>query len=412
MAWLLHNWFGYLKMRLTGYSPERFFNLCSANKIGLWNLKYRDGTYEFYMTLKDFRSSKGLVRKAKVRLRIVKRLGLPFFLYKNRKRKFMFGGFVLFFLLLYGLSLFIWDISYDGNYRFTDDVLSNYLESRDIRCGMYKGTISCDEIESGIRNQFPEITWVSARVSGTRLLVKIKENEVLSAIPQTDTAPCDLVASCDGTVTKMIVRSGIAQVKIGDTVEKGQLLISGAVPIVNDAEELVRTMYVPADGDIYARTEHSYTKKIPDLHQVMAKTGKKKQGFYLKAMDYNMTLMLPSKKDSLWQYVMEEKQLKLFENFYLPIYFGRIRGSEYVTYQRFYREDEKKKIAEKLQYQFLENLMEKGVQIIENNVKILKDESAIRFEGRAVAEELIGLRQMIIMTEGEQIPDECSGNDN
>lgn len=412
MAWLLHNWFGYLRMRLTGYSPERFFNLCSANKIELWNLNYQGGTYEFYMTLKGFRSSKGLVRKAKVRLRIVKKLGLPFFLYKNRKRKFMFGGFVSFFLLLYGLSLFIWDISYDGNYHFTEDVLSKYLESQDIRCGMYKGHISCEEIEAGIRNQFPEITWVSARVSGTRLLVKLKENEVLSAIPESNDAPCDLVASCDGTVTKMIVRSGIAQVKIGDAVEKGQLLVSGAVPITNDAEELVRNKYVPADGDIYARTEHEYTKKLPALHEVRAKTGKKKHGYYLKAMDYNLTLMLPSKKDSLWQYVMEENQLKLFENFYLPFYVGRIRGEEYLTYQRFYRDDEKKMIAKLLQDQFLENLMEKGVQIIENNVKILENDSVVQFEGRATAEELIGVRQEITKTEGEQIPDECSGDNH
>lgn len=412
MAWLLHNWYGYLRMRLTGYSPERFLNLCSANGIEIWDLNYKGGTYEFYMTLKDFRSSKGLVRKAKVRLRIIKKLGLPFFLYKNRTRKLMFAGFASFFMLLYVMSLFVWDISFEGNYHYTDEVLTKYFESQDIRYGMYKGRISCDEIESGIRNRFPEITWVSARVSGTRLLVKIKENEVLSAIPEKDGSPCDLVASRDGTITKMIVRRGIAQVEIGDTVEKGQLLVSSAVPITNDAEELVRIEYVPADADIHAQTEYRYTKSIPSLHQVKSKTGKKKHGYYVKALAYNLTLLLPSRRDSQWQYVMEEVQFKIFENFYLPFYLGRISGEEYVTYERFYMPEEKKEIADRLQSWFLENLMEKGVQIIENSVKILDDESVVKIEGNVTAEELIGRKVQITETEGDQIPDERSGDNH
>lgn len=410
MAWLLHNWFGYLRIRLSGYSPERFFNLCSAGGIEIWNLKYQNGTCEFYMTLKGYRSCKAFVRKAKVRLRILKKLGLPFFLYRNRKRKLLFTGFFSFFLLLYVMSLFIWDISFDGNYRYTDEVLTRYFKEQDIRYGMFRKAISCDDIEAGIRNQFPEITWVSARVSGTRLLVKIKENEVLSGIPEKEDFPCDLVAARAGTITGMIVRQGVPQVKIGDTVEAGQLLVSSGVPITNDAEELVRTEYVHAEADIHAETKYQYTKRIPNLHPVKTKTGKTKKGYYLKLMDYNMTFLMPSKRDSLWQYVMEEQQLKIFENFYLPFYLGRINGEEYVTYERYYTEEEKNQLAEQVQTQYLENLMEKGVQIIENNVKILGDESVLTIEGDVTAQELIGQIKEITETEGEQIPDERSGD--
>lgn len=322
----------------------------------------------------------------------------------------MFTGFVSFFVLLYVMSLFLWDISFDGNYRYTDEVLTGYLKEQDIRYGMYKKTISCEDIEFGIRNQFPEITWVSARVSGTRLLVKIKENEVLSSIPVKDESPCDLVAARAGTITKMIVRRGVPKVTIGDTVEAGQLLVASGVPITNDAEELVRTDYVHAEADIYAKTERQYTKRIPNLHTVKAKTGKTKRGYYIRALDYNMTFLLPSGKDSLWQYVMEERQLRIFEDFYLPFYLGNISGEEYVTYERTYTEEEKNRLAEQIQGQYLENLMEKGVQIIENNVKILDNESVLTIEGHVTAEELIGQTKTAAQTEGEQLPDERSGD--
>lgn len=403
MAWLLHNWHGYVWVRLSGYSPERFLNLCGVNGIEIWNVRYQNGTYEFFMTAKGFRASKPLMQKANVRLRISKKLGLPFFLHKNRKRKLLFGGFASFFLLLYLMSLFIWDISFEGNRQYTDDQLVRYFETQNIRYGMMKNKISCDQLEAALRNEFSEITWVSARVSGTRLLVKIKENEVLSSIPEKDEEPCDIVAAAPAVITRMIVRTGVPQVSIGDQVEAGQLLVSGAVPITNDGEEVVRTEYVHADADIYGETSHSYQESFQTLHQVRVKTGKKRHGIYLRAWKYDLTLLLPGKKDSLWTFVTEERQWKIFEDFYLPFYQGTITGEEYGVYQRQYREDEKKQIAEEIHRRYLEKLMEKGVHIIENNVKILGNESVCQVEGTVTAEEPIGQTRYMTETEGESI---------
>ena len=70
---------GFIKVKLTGYSPERFFNLCRAKGMEIWNLTCRNQEYAFFISLKDFRQIRPLARKAKVRLRIQSRKGLPFF---------------------------------------------------------------------------------------------------------------------------------------------------------------------------------------------------------------------------------------------------------------------------------------------------------------------------------------------
>ena len=46
-----------------------------------------------------------------------------------------------------------------------------------------------------------------------------------------------------------------------------------------------------------------------------------------------------------WDYSMEEKQLRLFSNFYLPVYIGAIQGREMAAYERNYREDELKAVS-------------------------------------------------------------------
>ena len=44
------------------------------------------------------------------------------------------------------------------------------MNEEGIRCGMKKSQMDCDYLESAIRTEFPEITWVSAQaVSYTHL---------------------------------------------------------------------------------------------------------------------------------------------------------------------------------------------------------------------------------------------------
>ena len=367
---LLHNWHGYVKLRLHGYSPERFLNLCNARKLEIWGILCKNGDYEFYMTVPGYRKVRPLVRKSRVRLRVLERRGLPFFLYRNRKRKLFGAGVAGFFILLYVMSLFIWDIEFEGNHQYTYDTLIRYLAEQDVNYGMYKKQIDCEELESGFRANFPEITWVSARVSGTRLLIHIKENEVLSTLPEKDETPCDLVAAKPGVITSMIVRQGTAQVAIGDEVEAGQVLVKGIVSIKNDSDEEINRYAVRADADVTARTVETYRKSFPLLHTERIFTGRTRKGWYVKAGPTSFTCLLPTFGEEQWDYVMEERQMKLFSNFYLPVYLGIIRGKEMSPYERMYTKQELEQIAQQEKQLFARNLTEKGVQILENNDRI------------------------------------------
>lgn len=390
IVWLLHNWKGYVKLRLHGYSPERFLNLCNARGLELWGLVCnRDGDYEFYMTVDGYRRVKPLVRKAQVRLRIIGRFGIPFFVHTYRNRWYFAAGLGSFFLVLYLMSLFIWDIQFEGNYRYTCDTLTRYLDSQNIDYGMRKSKINCEDLEASIRTSFPEITWVSARVSGTRLLIHIKENEVLSAVPEKDETPCDLVASQSGVITSMVVRQGTAQVSVGDEVEEGQVLVSSRVPIIGDSEEEINAYMVHADADVVARTRRTYEKTLPLLHTERVMTGRRRRGWYIKAGKWSFTFLLPAKGQGEWDFAMDEQQLKLFSNFYLPVYIGDIKGKEMVSYERNYTKEELEHISKAINYQFVKNLEEKGVQILENNDRIETSVSECRIKGELVTQESI-----------------------
>ena len=95
---------GFLLVRLKGYSPERFLNLCSNHNILIWNLSNHGEAYEFYISIAAYRKLKPLLKKTKTKIVILKRFGFPFFLYRYRKRKLFFAGILVSLGLLFYMT--------------------------------------------------------------------------------------------------------------------------------------------------------------------------------------------------------------------------------------------------------------------------------------------------------------------
>jgi similar to stage IV sporulation protein len=383
--------YGYVRIRLTGYSPERFLNLCKTHHIEIWDLQNEGAYYEMNLSIRDFRRLKPLRRKTKAHLLVTERHGLPFFLHHYRNRKMFVVGIALCIAFLYIMSLFIWNIHIEGNYSRTTNVILDYLESEHIVHGMRKDKVDCKEIQSMIRIQFPDIIWVSAEIKGTRLLIRIREN--MDSIPIEEEAgseePRDITAAREGIITSVLVRSGVSQIQVGDEVEQGQLLVLGRIDILNDSGDVSGYQYTAADADVYARTTYTYYDEFVLSHEERHPTGKKRYGIYAKVGGKTISVDLRPKFER-FSALNTEYPLKLTENFYLPLTFGTTCYEEYEIYTESYSEEEARALAEANLHEFLENLIQKGVQIIENNVKIEVGTNTCIAVGTITAVEEIG----------------------
>ena len=129
---------------------------------------------------------------------------------------------------------------------------------------MLKKEADCRKIVKEIRTQYDDVVWVSASLDGSRLKIQIKENEdsFEKEEKKKDENAVDLVASSDGVITKIVTRTGTPQVHVGDTVKKGDILVSGRVEIVNDSKEVIGYKYCHADADIFADTQMEYEDEL------------------------------------------------------------------------------------------------------------------------------------------------------
>lgn len=332
---------GGVQAEVTGLGRERFFNIAARRELFVTGIGTdRDGRVFFWTTGEDYKKMKPVARKAGVRLFLRKKYGLPFILFRNRRRKPLAAGFVCFFLFLYGMSFFIWDISFEGNLRFTDQTLLHYMETIPVACGMRKSLVSCEALEESLRNQFAEITWVSAEIRGTRLTVRIKENEAMLSPEEPDWTPCDLAAEKDGIVERCVVRNGLLKVRAGDPVAAGELLVSGTIPIYDDSETLTASHEIRADAEVYARTVYEAEKRLPLTCETRSRTGRVRRGVFFSIFGRTFYFLMPAYGENPWEFFMEESQLKLFEDFFLPVYGGIVTALEYVPYERAYTKAE------------------------------------------------------------------------
>ncbi len=381
---------GYVKIKIWGFAPERFMNLCSYKNILLWDIKREEDTYYMCISLSAFYQLRKIAKKTQTRVVILERYGLPFLLPKLWKRKIFLVGMCLACLFWILTSLFVWKIEVEGNYRITRDAFLKYLDSQGVHVGSKKADIDIEDLEKAIRRQFPDITWVSAKFDGTRLIFSVKENDVMS-YPLVENACCDLYAEKDGVIVSMIVRKGTPLVKIGDSVEMGQMLVSGEIPVLNEDATIRKYQYTDADADIYVKRKQEIFEELPFTYVKKMYTGREKKehrfAFFGKEVKFG------EKVDFCYYDMIDEHgNVTPMEGLSLPLGFGSCTYREYLNVECVYSLEEAQTILEAQYQDYLKKLKEEGVKILSEEVYMDSVEDTWLYRGEIVVEEKIGTR--------------------
>ncbi len=408
---------GYVRVRLSGYAPERFLNLCSNRNILIWNLEYREGQYEFCLSIRGLRQLKPILRKTRTKLIILERTGLPFVMNRYRKRKLFFTGIVLCCGLLYTMSLFIWKIEVNGNLHETDSNIIKFLEEKQVYHGLLKSKIDCEKIEEELRAGFEDIIWASAKLEGTMLIIDVQENLAVNQQAKDQQAredtPSDITADKEAEIYSIFTRQGTPKVEKGVKVKPGDILVEGKNPVINDAGEVANYQYCVSDADILGLTQYQYTDSFPLQYEYKNFSGKESTAYGIRLFQCQLRLPHLSSKFSAYDTITDEYDLKLGESFYLPCILIRETRREYQPEKRRYTKTEAKQLAEEKLKDFCKELEEKGVEIIENNVMIVTDEINCTAVGNLTVIEPIGVPKATNMTDISQeglIEDESDGD--
>lgn len=250
---------GFVTFTAYGGFPERFVNLCTMNKIPLWNMKKEKNYITADTTVNGYKSIKASAKNSGVRVRITKKYGLPFFIHKNRRRIGLLAGFMTAIITVSFLSTMIWSVSVSGNKTLSDEQILDAFEAVGVKVGARRSAISPSEAAYEAKKLLPKIAWASVNIKGSRVEIVVSELSEAPEFPDS-TTPCNIIASQDGTIMGIEATVGVAEVHSGDAVLKGDLLISGIT------ENLDKTYNLKsARGKVHARVKNEINASCNDV---------------------------------------------------------------------------------------------------------------------------------------------------
>lgn len=394
-------WFhGFCLFVVTGAGRERFLYLCQKNNIELKNIEPDGDSVSFIARKKDIKKLETYRIKSGVNIIVKAKKGFPYLMYRYRKRKCFVIGMVLAIASIYSFTLFVWDINVTGAAGYTAEQIKKDITDNYVNIGTYRKSIDCSELEALLREKYDRVAWVSCELKGTQLNVTLTETIEPDLVKKNDT-PCNIVAAKDGIITDMITTSGTAVSENGAEVKKGDILITGVVNIYNEYDELIETVYLPADGYVYAVTEYQYSDSFPMEYYDKVYNGDNKKYY---GIGFGSSIFMPFniKDADMTDVLMVEHRLKLWGDYYLPLTFIEKTSSSYDAVLMEYTEEEALYKADKRLMLYIDNLRKKGVEILENNVTIDVADGSCMADGTIVVKELIGVPSDItIIEQGE-----------
>ncbi len=334
---------GYVVVCAEGNFTERFLNICMRRGIFLWNVK-RMGEARIFvcMGIQDFKNIRPIAAKTRTRIKIVRRCGVPFFLHRYRHRKTAAVGIALFFAVLWYFSGHVMGIDVTGNERIATEAVINELKGFGVYHGANIRRLDNKLIQNQMMTKMEDIAWIGVNIKGSRVYIEIKERLDTHISPGKDT-PCNLIAANDGVVRVLEVKAGQSMVRPGQMVEKGDLLVSGAV----DSNK-AGVRYVHSFGEIYADTVYIREEEYPLEYTEKVYSGAEKKKHSLEIFGKKINLYFDS--DMPFEYFdknIETKEYRTAFDFIPAVSVVTEKYSEYVPEKRSRGEEETAELAKK-----------------------------------------------------------------
>ena len=381
---------GYVDIVVEGYYIERFINICNSRQIFLWNIR-KDNSITLYASIeaKRFKDLKDICKRTKCKVKIKNKKGFPFTVKKYKKRKVFLILLLIIILAIIALSRFIWNIDVEGNVDISKEEIMQLAEDHGLAIGASKGKIDTKEIINNIRLERDDIAWVGIDIKGTNAIIKIVEADEKPEIVNEDEY-CNIVADKDAIITKVSAQNGTPLVKEGDVVTKGDIIIAGWLE-----GKYTGRQYVHSQGEVQARVWYTTTEKIALKETKKIETGNIENKYSVKINNFQINLHKSLPNFQKYDTIEENKKLRLFSNFYLPLELVTYTYKEYEEVVVVHSFEEAKQMGiDKAAETLKENI--EGKKVLDKQVQVKAEAEYIEVQVTYEVEENIGMEEKIV----------------
>ena len=237
----------------------------------------------------------------------------------------------------------IWDVRIEGNGVINDSEILYELD----KCGFAVGNLwwltDRSEIEARLLSEYPNLAWININRRGSVAYIDVIEKDGEAQRDSASSKYTNIVALEDSVIEEITVKSGVAVVEPGDVVKKGDLLISGVIPLEFGGGLCI------AEGEVKGRVADRVEVTVP--RSTLSKVAKKEKLTKLTFNFFDFSINILKKYGNLEKEcdIIEEKEtISLFGKKKLPFSFTKEYTREYEVVEKVYSDTELTAVAGRL----------------------------------------------------------------
>ncbi len=315
---------GCVSFEASGGFPERFINLCRMSGIYIQNVKMFHEKITAVCDIKSYKRIRGIAKKSGMRVRIKNKRGLPFFIRAKRKRVGILFGFVFMIVMTSFLTGRIWVIDVAGNESLTVESIVQAYSSLGVKTGIRRGSIDAKDVAAAALGKIDKLMWNAVNINGCRITIEVKEQKEKRIEEKNENAYANIVASNSGQILKIENFLGTPVLEAGSAVEKGDIIVSGAV--INKDESV---SFYEAEANVYAKTKNTVSSFQSAVREMRVyKRARKKYFLTFFSLTFPVNYMFLPRENYSFSYGEDFLQAELSK---MPV---GVRTERYAPYEK------------------------------------------------------------------------------
>lgn len=318
---------GTVRVEVSGAQPESILNFCTENGIEFWDTSpCSDLALSFTIAAADYPAVHGRSGKNGIEVAIVSSRGGKKLIKGAKSRVVLLVLLCVFVTFAAVSSLFIWRIDIVGNEKVSAARLMRALEECGVRYGAFWPAILSDAVKDSVVTQMPDIAWLTLNIRSSCAQIVVHERVEKPDIVN-EKAPGDIIASKSGVIKRMSVLEGMAAAAKGDTVTRGDVLVSGLM-----VSETGDDRYVHAQAQVQAETWYEISAAAPLYETKKVKKRGAETEFSLIVGKMRINFFDDSRnKSTSCDKINKLRYISLGDVFTLPVGYAVCSSEEYET---------------------------------------------------------------------------------
>ena len=250
---------GKVSIRVTSADIARTVSCMLSEQILLENMKIQnDLVFTAIITEEGLRKLKTIHFSCGEQIEVISHDGFSREVTVWVKRPVFLTGIVLLIFLNIWIPSRVFFFRVQGNHVIPQKEIIEAAQDCGVRFGVSRRKINSERIKNDMLEKLPELRWVGITTKGAEATISVREGKNPKSKKGQDMGITSVVAARDGVIEECTVLKGNPLCRTGQSVKKGQVLISG----YTDCGIAIRAEH--AEGEILARTNRDLTVISPD----------------------------------------------------------------------------------------------------------------------------------------------------